>query len=108
MSYTVVVTEQAAREIEEAAAWWASERSAEQADRWYVGIRQAIAGLCDSPERCPIALERDELPYEVRELYYGLRSKPTHRIIFTILNKSVLALSVRHVSRGRLRLTDLE
>jgi plasmid stabilization system protein ParE len=107
MNYTVVVTEQAAREIEEAAAWWASERSAEQAQRWYGGIRQAVAGLGASPERCPITPERDEFPYEIRESYYVLRSKPTHRIVFTILSKTVLVLSVRHVSRGPLRPADL-
>ena len=107
MSYAVVVTEQAANEIEDAAAWWANERSSEQAQKWYIGIREAIAGLAMHPERCPVSSERAEFPYEIRDLYYGLRSKPTHRVVFTILSNTVLVLSVRHVSRGQLRPDEL-
>ena len=39
MTYAVAITEQAAREMEESAAWWARERSVEQSERWYAGIR---------------------------------------------------------------------
>jgi plasmid stabilization system protein ParE len=45
MTCTVITTERAAQEIEDAAAWWAENRSVEQAERWYRGIRAAIAGL---------------------------------------------------------------
>jgi plasmid stabilization system protein ParE len=107
MSYTVVTSERAAREIEDAAAWWAREHSLEQAERWYQGVRAAITGLATSPERCPVAAERSLLRYEVRELYYGLGSKPTHRIIFTIIRETVLVLAVRHTARRPLQPEDL-
>jgi plasmid stabilization system protein ParE len=107
MNYTVVTTERAAREIEDAAAWWTRERSLDQAQRWYEGIRTTIAGLATSPERYPIVAEREHLPYEVRELHYGLGSKPTHRVIFTIVRETVLVLTVRHTARRPLQPKDL-
>ena len=107
MTYTVVTTERAAREIEDAAAWWAQERSVEQAERWYQGIRAAITELSTMPERCPVAAEWKTLPYEVRELHYGLGSKPTHRIVFTIVRETVIVLTVRHGAQDQLRPEDL-
>jgi plasmid stabilization system protein ParE len=107
MSHIVVTTERAARDIEDIAAWWARERSAEQAWRWYQGIRQAIAGLATSPERYAVAPEAGVVGYEIRELHYGLGSKPTHRVVYTIVQKTVLVLTVRHAARGPLQPLDL-
>lgn len=103
MSYSVVTTERAAREIEDAAAWWAREHSVEQAERWYQGIRAAIAGLAKSPERCPAAAERQAFPYDIRELHFGLSAKPTHRVVFTTICETVLVLTVRHTARRPLQ-----
>jgi plasmid stabilization system protein ParE len=107
MTYTVITTERAAQEIEEAAGWWAENRSVEQAERWYQGIRAAIAGLASFPEARPAAAENDSFPYEIRELHYGLSTKPTHRVIFTIVHRTVLVLTVRHAVRHPLLLEDL-
>ena len=107
MKYSVAITERAAREIEETAAWWAGERSTEQAQRWYQGIHTAIAGLATLPERCPLVAERIEVPYEIRQLQYGLGSRPTHRVIFSIVRETVIVLTVRHVARGPLQADDL-
>jgi plasmid stabilization system protein ParE len=107
MTYTVITTERAAQEIEDAAAWWAENRSVEQAQRWYRGIRAAIASLASSPEAYPVAAENDSFPYEIRELHYGLSSKPTHRVIFTIVRQTVLAVTVRHAARRPLTPDDL-
>lgn len=108
MRYTVVTTERAAREIEEAAAWWARERSVEQAEQWYLGIRAAIANLATSPERWAIAAERQRFPYEIRELHFGLGSRPTHRVLFTIVKETVLVLTVRHAAQDRIRPKDID
>lgn len=107
MTYTVVISERAAREIADAAAWWAGERSVDQAERWYDGIRQAIARLADSPDARPLAPEHIAFDRELRELHYGLGSRATHRAIFTTVGKTVVVLSVRHVARGPLRPDDL-
>lgn len=102
MRYIVVTSERAAREIEDATAWWARERSTEQAERWYQGIRGAIAGLATSPERWAVAAERQQFQYELRELHYGLGSKRTHRVLFTVVGETVLVLTVRHAAQDRL------
>ena len=107
MTYTVVISERTAQEIEGATAWWARERSAEQAVRWYQGIRGAIAGLATSPERCPLAAESAAFPFEIRELHYGLGRRPTHRAVFRITDEQVLVLTVRHVAQDQLRPEDL-
>lgn len=103
MSRTVVVTEQAAREIEVIAEWWAHERSVEQAERWYTGIRQAITTLAEQPERCPLATEHLDFHYELREELFGVSSRPTHRIVFTIVKQTVVVLAVRHGAQDVIR-----
>lgn len=107
MTYAVVVTEKAARELEASAQWWARERSVEQAQRWYAGIRAAIATLAEQPQRCPQAIEQEDFPYALRELYYGLSARPTHRAVFTIVKQTVVVLTVRHVAQDRLHPDDV-
>ena len=107
MNRTVVVTERAAREIEDAAVWWAHEHSVDQADRWYQGIRAAIAGLDATSERHAVAAEQKKFLYEIRELHYGLGPTPTHRVVFTTVRETVLVLTVRHTARGPIRPGDL-
>jgi plasmid stabilization system protein ParE len=108
MKYQVIFTEPAATTIEENAVWWARERSADQASRWYDGIRAAILSLDEFPQRCPLAPENDRFPYELRDLYFGLGSRPTHRIIFTIVTHHVVVLAVRHGAQRDLRHGDLK
>ena len=58
MSFRVVITEQAEREMQANHAWWAEHRSKRQADRWYVGLAKAIADLSENPERHSQSRER--------------------------------------------------
>ena len=104
---SVVVTEQAARQLEDMAGWWSHHRSREQAERWYAGIRQIIAGLSNHPERYPRAAESGTFRHELREAYYGLGARPTHRIVFSILKQTVVVLTIRHVAQDRLQPEDL-
>jgi plasmid stabilization system protein ParE len=106
MKYVVVVTEQAAYEMEESALWWAQEKSAEQASNWYDGIRQSVAALADNPEQWPLSVENADFDYPLREILYGLGSRPTHRAVFTIVKQTVVVLSVRHAAQDRLRPED--
>jgi len=96
MTYQVVLSERAAAEIEEVAAWWARENSIDEAKHWYTGIRTAIAALETFPMRCPIATELHGGPYNIRELHYGLGPKPTHRVLYTITPTTILVLTIRH------------
>ena len=63
MTYAVAMSEQAAREMEESAAWWAQERSVEQSERWYAGIRHAITKVAEQPDRYPRAAEEGAFPH---------------------------------------------
>ncbi|HVB82225.1 MAG TPA: type II toxin-antitoxin system RelE/ParE family toxin [Candidatus Binataceae bacterium] len=101
------ITERAAREICDATAWWARERSTDEAERWYQGIRGAIAGLATLPRRCPLIADQEGLNYETREFHYGSGSTPTHRVIFAIVGEQVVVLAVRHFARRPFDSEDL-
>ena len=107
MTHHVVLTRRADRELEDAADWWAEHRSSHQAAHWYAGFSDAIASLRENPERCPLAPENGRFPYEIRELHYGLGSRPTHRAVFTIRPDMVLVLTIRHAAQAELTEDDL-
>lgn len=107
MTNRVVFTRRAERELESAAEWWAAHRSPSQAAPWYMGFSEALASLSHNPERYPVAPENGRFLYEIRELHYGLRSRPTHRAIFTIRDDMVLVLTIRHFAQADLTEGDL-
>ncbi len=107
MTYHVNLTHRAGRELEGAADWWAAHRSANQAADWYAGFSASIESLAEDPERCPLAPEDGRFPYEIRDLHYGLGSRPTHRAVFTIRGDMVLVLTIRHAAQADLSEGDL-
>lgn len=107
MKYAVVNTRRAEQDLFVAARWWAENRSATQADRWLVAIEKRIESLAISPLRCPLAPENERFSTELRELYFSIRGRPTHRIIFTVADDVVLVLAVRHVAQDELQPDDL-
>jgi len=48
------------------------------------------------PRRCAFAREQDMCSGELRQLYFGIGRKATHRIIFTIEDQTVFVLVVLH------------
>lgn len=98
----VVLTEQASRELDAVAEWWAEHRNRDQAGRWYAGFSDKIWTLSQHPDRLPLADENDDFPYTIRELHYGLSSRPTHRAVFTVIGDSVLVLTIRHAAQDRI------
>ena len=57
MALTVALTDHAQEEFEAVYAWWATNRSRTQADRWYAGFAEAIQSLSIRAESCPLARE---------------------------------------------------
>ncbi len=108
MSLRVLVTDQAAREMQSAFDWWATNRSKHQADRWYAGLAKAIAELAKSPERHGLSRESERFPCDIRDLLFGIGRRPTHRAVFTIRDVDVVVLSIRHVSQRDLTTDDIE
>lgn len=99
MSMVVGLTERAEGELDAAYMWWAENRSAEQAARWFNGMAETIESLVDRPSQWPLAREDDRASYELRERHFGVGSNPSHRILFTIRPELVLVLSIRHVAQ---------
>ncbi len=66
--------------------------------RWFQGLREAVASLAHSPQRCALAPENATFPFEVRQLLYG-RKPHVYRILFTIEGDTVYVLHIRHGRR---------
>ncbi len=107
MTYRVVVTRRAERDIQDAARWWTTNRSPEQANRWLSGLERQLRLLAIAPTRCAVAAENERFAFELRELHYGPGRRSTHRVLFTIADELVLVLAVRHVAQDRLESEDL-
>ena len=94
MKYRVVI-EQGARDDLESILLWLGEQSERVARSWYVRVKAAVQSLDHSPLRCPLAPENDYFPEEIRHLLHG-RRRYVYRILFTIRDKTVHVLHVRH------------
>jgi plasmid stabilization system protein ParE len=93
--------------LEEAFCWWANHRSPQQAARWYNGFREAIESLAENAERFPLAAESDLFPFEIRQMTFGLGTKPTHRALFVIRPDMVYVVAIRHLAQQAIRPEDL-
>lgn len=106
MKYSVVITHPAEIQLANNAQWWEENRSVDQAIRWYEVFLASIQSLEQHPERCPLARENDRFDVEIRELHYGLGTRPTHRAVFKIEVDRVLILAVRHGAQQDLTTDD--
>ncbi len=100
MNFRVVTEPQAEDDITEAYLWIA-ERAPMNAVRWERGLEQAINSLETFPNRCAIAPESETFLMEIRQLLYG-----NYRILFTIQERTVHVLHVRHGAREYLSPDD--
>ena len=98
------ITEPAKADIQQAYEWWAKNRSADQAAEWYERIFEAITTLHSMPERCPRVPETGLSCAGVRQLLFGIGSRPTHRIVFHFDTEAdtVTILRVRHHGQDEL------
>ena len=95
MNLPLVVMPEAHEGLLRNARWWAEHYSVKQAQRWYDGFSEAIEELPDRIYQYPLARENDAFPFELREMPYGVSSRPTHRALYTIRPDAVVVLSVR-------------
>lgn len=107
MTYDVVLTRKAERQITSAARWWAKHRSLQQAERWYQGLMHTLNSLAQDPQRCPLAPEHEMLPLPIRQIPYGLGRKPTHRVLFAIRGQRVVVYAFRHLAQRDIRPENL-
>jgi plasmid stabilization system protein ParE len=105
--YRIVITQRAEDEIQSAHDWWGEQYSKATATQWFIGIYEAIASLATMPERCPLASEQLVKPLVLRQLHFGLGSRPTHRVVFLVDDSEVVVLTVRHASQDALSSKDV-
>jgi len=107
MTYEVLLTTKAEQELRATADWWEDHRSADEAERWYTGIVSAIQSLEHNPLRCHVAREDSDLHIPLHELHFGLGSRPTHRVVFTLRPDRVVVHAIRHHAQRDLTEDDL-
>src|SRR4051812_14910609 len=101
MTRRAVIVETPAQQDIEAAYLWIAERDSDAADRWFNRIYETIGSFELFPERCPIAPESRFFNQQIRETFHG-RRQYKYRILFTVTEREVHILHVRHGSRLRL------
>ena len=82
--FEVLLSDSAKRDLRSNVDWWSEHRSESQAELWYDSVMKAIYSLERNPQRCIVAREADLLGIELKNLWFGLSSKQTHRILFTV------------------------
>lgn len=92
--FNVFLSDAAQADLRRNVEWWSENRSSSQAERWYDEILKSIYSLSDNPEKCIIARESTALNIELHNLWFGLGSKQTHRVLFTIDGTTVNVLRV--------------
>jgi len=74
--------------------WWSEHRSEREAERWYDAIMEAIYSLERNPKGCLAARESERLGVKLQNLWFGLSSKQTHRVLFIVDDSKVNVLRV--------------
>jgi plasmid stabilization system protein ParE len=98
MTFRVETTAAAEQDADAVLDWLLSEHAGDAGMRWFLALQDAIASLAEFPARCPLAPENAVFPFEVRHLLYG-HAPHVYRILFTIEDKTVYVLHIRHGRR---------
>ena len=104
--YQVIIQPEAEEGIKQAY-FWVSNYSPRQARKWLEGLNKAILSLEQMPLRCSFAFENNFFEEEIRQLIYG-KGKNAYRILFTVTEKTVQILFVRHSAQQPLLPEDNE
>lgn len=101
MAFRVKQTAQADYDLDLILEWLLTQQAGDAGQRWRRKLKEAINSLAEMPERCMLAPENADFPFEVRQLLYG--HKPhQYRVLFTIEADTVAVLHIRHGRRRHL------
>jgi plasmid stabilization system protein ParE len=101
MAFRVKQTPQADHDLDAILDWLLDQQAGEAGLRWFRKLKEAIGSLSETPQRCPLAPENKDFPFEVRQLLYG-RKPHLYRVLFTIEADTVVVLHIRHGRRRHL------
>ena len=107
MKYRVMIHPDALEDIRRNARWWAEHHSEEQALAWYDNALASLYRLEHLPESHAVSRENDDFPYEIRDLLFGLGSRPSYRAIFIIQDNTVHVLTVQQGVQDTVRPEDI-
>jgi plasmid stabilization system protein ParE len=102
MTFRVETTLTAEQDADAILDWLLSQHAGDTGVRWFLALQDAIRSLADFPERCPLAPESAAFPFEIRHLLY-CHTPHVYRILFTIEDKTVYVLHIRHGRRQPLK-----
>jgi plasmid stabilization system protein ParE len=97
MPYRVVLTPEAEADLRTAYRY-IREHAPRAARKWIRRAHQSVKTLSHHPERCPLAPESISFDEPIRELLFGTGNRGIYRFLFTVIDKSVYVLHVRHGS----------
>ncbi|MBX3438621.1 MAG: type II toxin-antitoxin system RelE/ParE family toxin [Planctomycetaceae bacterium] len=107
MSFRVVVTARAERDLKQIGDWL-MERSPEGAKSWTSAAWKAIKRLGGNPRTCPFAPENGRSDREVRNVMFRTRRGRTYRAVFVIEGDAVFVTHFRGPGQDVLSSADIE
>ena len=97
MKYTVLVSSDAEKDMDNAYRWLLAQ-TAQHAPQWHDRLIDAFLSLEANPARCPVVLRDKDTSIEYRQLLFGDK-RHAYRIIFYIRGESVRIGRIIHAAR---------
>lgn len=98
MSYSVLLSDRAAADIETVLRWFSEQRATTAGKRWLATLLDKIDTLEQRPERAALAAEAFVVGQPIREMLLG-RGRFKYRILFLVSTDTVHIVRVWHASR---------
>ncbi len=98
MTYRLVYTERAKRDLEQAVQYIAR-KSPEAAQLWFEGFTTSLAKLKVTPLACGQAPESKKVEPDIRQYIYRTKSRRLNRALFTVVDQTVYILSIHRPGR---------
>lgn len=99
MKFRVVITPEAEGDLRRIYRYIRSRGAPGAALNWLAGARKKIQSLAQSPDRGSLAVESISLDEPIREVRYGTSGRTNFRILYVIVDRSVMVIHVRHAAR---------
>lgn len=97
MKYRIVYTVRANNHLADITDW-ILEQAPLSAEPWLEKLSESVNSLLENPARCPLAPENESHEFDIRHLLFGKRHGQ-YRILFTIQDREVIILDIRHSNR---------
>ena len=98
MAFLVRPTATAKQDAREILAWLRLQGAGETGERWFEGMRKAIASLSEMPPDAALLLRARIFHLKCANSYTALRNH-RYRVLFTIEGNTVTVLHIRHGRR---------